>query len=76
MFVTRQSLPRRTFLRGLGGVVALPWLDSMMPAFASAAARTVRLGAIYAPNGMSMGRWTPATEGAAFELGALTASLA
>jgi hypothetical protein len=56
------------FLRGLGGVVALPWLDSMVPAFVSAAARTVRLGAIYAPNGMSMGRWTPATEGTAFEL--------
>ena len=68
MFVTRKSLPRRMFLRGLGGVVALPWLDSMVPAFASAAARTARLGAIYAPNGMSMGRWTPATEGSAFEL--------
>ena len=68
MFVTRKSLPRRMFLRGLGGVVALPWLDSMVPAFASTAARTVRLGAIYAPNGMSMGRWTPATEGTAFEL--------
>ena len=68
MFVTRKSLPRRTVLRGLGGALALPWLDSMVPAFASAAARTVRLGAIYAPNGMSMSRWTPASEGTAFEL--------
>ena len=68
MFVTRKSLPRRTVLRGLGGVLALPWLDSMVPAFASAAARTVRLGALYAPNGMNMNRWTPASEGTAFEL--------
>ena len=26
-------LPRRSFLRGLGTAIALPWLDSMVPAF-------------------------------------------
>src|SRR5207248_9031282 len=28
----------------------------------------LRLGAVYAPNGMNMADWTPATEGSAFEL--------
>ena len=32
MIITRMSLPRRTFLRGLGAAVALPFLDSMAPA--------------------------------------------
>src|SRR5688572_1481268 len=76
MFVTRKSLPRRTVLRGLGTVIALPWLDSMVPAFVSAAARTLRLGAIYAPNGMNMAHWTPAAEGRAFELTSILEPLA
>ena len=32
MFVTRQSLSRRTLLKGLGATVALPMLDAMLPA--------------------------------------------
>ena len=32
MFITKKHLPRRTFLRGLGVTVALPLLDSMLPA--------------------------------------------
>ena len=35
MIATRKHLPRRTFLRGLGTAVALPWLDAMVPAFAA-----------------------------------------
>jgi hypothetical protein len=72
MIIARKSLPRRTFLRGLGATIALPLLDGMIPA--SAALRTTaakpvrRLGVVYVPNGMSMTNWTPATEGAAFEL--------
>ena len=38
MIITRKSLPRRTFLRGLGTTLALPLLDSMMPALAVAGA--------------------------------------
>jgi hypothetical protein len=68
--VTKQALPRRTFLRGLGVSVALPLLDGMVPAFAAgraAAARPVkRLGAVYVPNGVEMRMWTPAAEGAGF----------
>jgi hypothetical protein len=68
--MTRRSLPRRTFLRGLGAVVALPFLDSMVPAF-GLAAQTVtaqkRVGFVYIPHGVIMGQWTPATAGADFE---------
>jgi len=32
-FLTGKALPRRSFLRGLGAVVALPYLDAMTPAF-------------------------------------------
>jgi len=31
-FITKKHLPRRTFLRGMGVTVALPLLDSMVPA--------------------------------------------
>ncbi len=36
--ITKKALARRTFLRGLGTVLALPLLDSMIPAFPIAAA--------------------------------------
>ena len=71
MIITKKSIPRRTFLHGVGATLALPLLDSMVPALsaASAVAKPVtRLSIVYAPNGMIMDRWTPATEGAAFEL--------
>ena len=32
--ITGKSLPRRSFLRGMGTAVALPFLDAMVPAFA------------------------------------------
>src|SRR5437660_7536095 len=70
MIVTRKSLPRRTFLRGLGTAVALPFLDSMAPALAFAAAKKppVRLGFVYHPVGMILDRWIPKTEGVGFEI--------
>ena len=71
MFVTKKHLPRRTFLRGMGVSLALPLLDSMIPArtlLAQTAARPVsRLGFVYVPHGAIMDKWTPATEGAGFE---------
>ena len=67
MVITKKCLSRRTVLRGLGAGIALPLLDGMVPAFAAirnTAARPVRrLGAVYVPNGMSMARWLPTTEG-------------
>jgi hypothetical protein len=72
MFITKMSLPRRTFLRGMGATVALPLLDAMVPAF-TALAKTdanprVRFGAVYIPNGAIVDEWFPADVGAGFEL--------
>ena len=70
MIVTRKHLPRRTFLKGMGAVVALPMLDAMTPAFAGPARlRTppLRLAFTYVPNGITMADWTPSAEGAGFE---------
>ena len=55
MFVTKKALPRRTLLRGVGTTMALPLLESMVPAF-TALAQTpakgpLRFGAVYFPNG-------------------------
>src|SRR5262245_39896710 len=71
-FLTRQHLSRRTFLNGRGVTVALPLLESMFPA-ATALAQTsarsrTRLSCIYVPHGATMDKWTPATDGAGFEL--------
>ena len=66
--VTKRYLPRRTILRGMGAAIALPWLDGMVPAFASSAGTAakvpLRMAAIYAPNGMNMFDWKPKGEGA------------
>lgn len=69
MMITNKTLPRRTFLRGLGAAVALPLLDSMVPALrAQTRLKTARrLGIVYVPNGVIMDRWTPKGEGASFE---------
>ena len=70
--VTRKALPRRTVLRGLGATIALPLLDCMVPAFAAvrktAARPRPRFGVVYVPMGAIMDEFTPATEGAGFEL--------
>jgi hypothetical protein len=72
MNIFKKTLPRRTLLRGLGASLALPLLDSMVPALSSASAQTAqpakRLGVVYVPNGMAMKSWTPATEGTNFEI--------
>jgi len=70
-FITRKHLSRRTFLRGTGVTLALPLLESMLPAqtpsrLAGAVPRT-RLAFIFYPHGVTMDKWTPATEGTGFE---------
>ncbi len=79
-------LSRRTVLRGAGAAVALPWLESMAPLAAGAAASEspqraesgdpsgppVRLAYFYVPNGVHMDAWRPESEG---ELGELPAIL-
>jgi len=71
-FITKKHLSRRTFLNGVGVTLALPLLESMIPA-ATVLGQTVarprtRLGCIYFPHGAIMPKWTPATDGAGFEL--------
>src|SRR5215212_1579796 len=65
MIITKKCLPRRAVLRGLGATLALPWLDSMVPALTALAktASARRLGVFYVPNGMSMRYWSPKEEG-------------
>ena len=80
MFITRTHLSRRTVLRGLGATLALPLLDSMVPALTAlgktAAAPIRRLGVFYVPNGMSMPYWSPKAEGPLAELPPTLRSLA
>jgi hypothetical protein len=68
--ITRKSLPRRTFLRGMGTAIALPVLDAMVPAFAAQVPgkRPVRMAFVYVPNGIDMRYWNPAEEGKLGEL--------
>ncbi len=70
MIISRMALPRRTVLRGLGATLALPLLDSMVPALTpiaqTPAKSPLRFGVVYVPNGMVMQEWTPAQEGAGF----------
>ncbi len=69
MMIFKKAIPRRTFLRGVGATLALPLLDGMVPAFGATAAKpAVRMTFVYGPNGRIMSKWTPATEGAAFEM--------
>lgn len=69
-FITKKYLSRRTFLRGSGTALALPFLDAMVPA-STALAQTVatpktRLGCIYFPHGATMSHWTPVDDGKNF----------
>src|SRR5215467_8497631 len=69
MFISSMRLPRRTFLQGVGAMVALPFLEAMVPAFkASAAPNTPRFGAVFVPNGAIVEEWIPKTAGASFDL--------
>ena len=71
MFVTKQALPRRTFLLGIGTTMALPLLESMVPAF-TALAQTpargpLRFGAVYFPNGATNKHWFPEATSPGYE---------
>ena len=68
MIVTKKHLPRRTFLRSaLGTLVAMPFMDAMVPALAAQASRPFRFGAIYIPNGIFPQQWHPETAGSTFD---------
>src|SRR5947208_1816453 len=79
MFITKRHIPRRTFLRGVGVSVALPFMEAMLPAQTplknTAAAPAPRFTFVYLPHGMIMGALTPATEGRNFEITTILAPL-
>jgi hypothetical protein len=70
-FLTNKTLPRRTFLRGAAATIALPLLDSMVPAFAQTArarqAAPTRFTGIFIPHGAAPGYWVPEGTGRNFE---------
>ncbi len=87
-FLTKKFLNRRTFLRGSGVALALPFLDAMVPA-ATALANTeanprTRAGFFYIPHGAianntpfgkDVDAWTSSGKGADFKLGHTVAPL-
>jgi hypothetical protein len=66
MFIPKTTLPRRSFLRGLGATLALPLLDAMTPAFAATTKPVPRLGFMYIPNGVALAQWNPTGSGTDF----------
>jgi hypothetical protein len=75
-YLARRHLSRRAVLRGTGATIALPLLSAMVPAGpARAATPRSRFACIYIPHGAVMRQWTPATEGAGFELPPILRSL-
>src|SRR5882724_8505101 len=65
MVITKKYIPRRTFLRGAGAVLALPVLDAMTPALSAEGPRPIRLGFMQVPNGIMnlKNEWAPKAEG-------------
>ena len=80
MIITKKFLPRRTFLRGVGAMMALPLLEAMIPA-ATALSKTAanpvrRLGFVFMPMGCDITRWTPGSEKTLDKLSPILDSLA
>jgi hypothetical protein len=79
MFIQRKHIPRRTFLRGAGVTLALPLLESMLPALTpmrlTAAAPVRRFVGIWHPHGASPGYWSPTQEGKDFDFSFITKPL-
>ncbi|HEY6510021.1 MAG TPA: DUF1552 domain-containing protein [Vicinamibacterales bacterium] len=79
MYVTKRHMPRRTFLRGAGVTLALPLLESMVPALTptrlTAAAPVRRFVGVWHPHGASPGYWSPLQEGKDFDFSFITKPL-
>ena len=76
MFITKKHMSRRTMLRGMGGAVALPFLESMQPAFAQSSKPVTRLACLEIVHGSAgatrygaeKNMWSPAKTGRDFDL--------
>ena len=71
MLITKKHISRRALLRGLGVTLALPLLDSMVPAQTplrkTAANAKTRFTGIFVPHGMAPGNWIPNKEGTGWD---------
>ena len=78
--ILKKALPRRTFLRGIGATLSLPFLDAMVPVLSaqsvSVATPPRRLGIFYIPMGMNAAAWMPPEVGRITELSSTLAPLA
>src|ERR1700730_7464885 len=78
MFITKKHIARRTFLRGVGVTLALPLLDSMVPAHTplrTTASPVRRFVGSWPPHGAAPGYWSPLQEGAGFDFSFITKPL-
>ena len=71
--MNRPFVPRRTFLKGLGATLALPMLDSLLPAGARAAETVrrlppTRMAFVTFPNGSIVPAWKPQGAGSDYRL--------
>jgi len=79
-FITKKSLPRRTFLKSAGVTVGLPFLDAMLPAMtsmakAASAAPARRFVGVWHPHGVAPGYWSPTSAGSDFDFSYITKPL-
>src|SRR3954467_3505705 len=79
--MTTHQLTRRTFLRGLGVTMALPWFESLPvwgdepPSNEHASEAPVRLAVLFSGNGFHTKEWWAKGEGKTMELGKVLAPL-
>src|SRR5205823_11002952 len=76
MFIEKKHISRRTVLRGMGVTVALPFLESMLPAMTPATKPVTRLACMEMVHGsagstkygIEKNFWSPAATGREFDL--------
>jgi hypothetical protein len=69
MMIFKKAIQRRSFIKGAGAAIALPFLDAMVPALAATAGqRPFRIGYVYLPTGRIMDHWIPTATGSDYEL--------
>jgi uncharacterized protein DUF1552 len=83
MFISKKHISRRTLLRGMGATIALPFLESMVPAqtplkntAATPRSRFAPVEVVHGSAGSTVygvdnGLWSPKKEGADFEFGTI-----
>lgn len=68
LLISRETMSRRSVLRGMGATIALPFLNAMVPNARATKALPVRMGVVFMPNGVHPERWTPTGEGKDFQM--------